>query len=63
MGSISGLISILLLADLCTCRISEQNQGFKVFILRDFWLLSILTASFYHTDCLGLINSPWVIVL
>ena len=29
MGSISGLISILLLVDLCTCRISDQNQKKK----------------------------------
>ena len=33
MGSISGLISILLLVDLCTCRISDQNQK-KKYILK-----------------------------
>ena len=27
MGSLSGLKSILLLFDLCTCRISDQNQN------------------------------------
>ena len=30
MGSIFGLTSILLLADLCTCSVSCQNQKFKM---------------------------------
>ena len=30
MGSIFGLISILLLVDLCTCRIYDQNQNYKI---------------------------------
>ena len=36
MGSISGLKSILLLADLCTCRIFDQNQSFKLFHSKRF---------------------------
>ena len=38
VGSISGLTSILLLVDLCTCRIVDQNQNFEMFHLVDFWL-------------------------
>ena len=39
MGSISGLKSILLLVDLCTCRISDQNQILKWFTLGDFFFV------------------------
>ena len=39
MGSIYELKSILLLVDLCTCRISDQNQGLKGIVLGDFWLV------------------------
>ena len=39
MGSISGLKSSLLLVDLCTCRISDQNQNLKWFTLGDFWFI------------------------
>ena len=39
VGSISGLKSILLLVDLCTCRISGQNQNLKMFTLGDFWFI------------------------
>ena len=36
MGSISGLISILLLVDLCTCTISSQNQNLKIIYSKRF---------------------------
>ena len=39
MGSISGLKSILLLVDLCTCRISDQNQKFEMVYSRRFFLV------------------------
>ena len=38
MGSISGLIFILLLADLCTCSISGQNPKLKMINYRRFFL-------------------------
>ena len=41
MGSISGLKSILLLVDLCTCRISDQNQNLKWFTLGDFLVYKV----------------------
>ena len=63
MGSISGLKSILLLADLCTCRISDQNQGFKLFHSKRFLVIKYIDSKFLSYRCLGLINSPWVIVL
>ena len=36
MGSISGLTSILLLADLCTCSVSCQKQNLKMINYRRF---------------------------
>ena len=36
MGSIYGLISILLLVDLCTCRIYDQNKNYKMIHSRRF---------------------------
>ena len=39
VGSISGLKSILLLVDLCTCRISDQNQKFEMVYFRRFFLV------------------------
>ena len=47
MGSISGLKSILLLVDLCTCRISDQNQNLKLFTLGDFWFVKYNINKFY----------------
>ena len=41
MGSISGLKSILLLVDLCTCRISDQNQNLKWFTLGEFLVYKV----------------------
>ena len=41
MGSISGLKSILLLVDLCTYRISDQNQNLKWFTLREFLVYKV----------------------
>ena len=63
MGSISGLKSILLLVDLCTCRISDQNQNLKWFTLGDFWFIKYKDTQVLWYCCLGLINSPGVIVL
>ena len=63
MGSISGLKSILLLVDLCTCRISDQNQNLKWFTLEDFWFIKYKYTQVLWYFCLGLINSPGVIVL
>ena len=63
MGSISGLKSILLLVDLCTCRISYQNQNLKWFTLGDFWFIKYKSTQVLWYCCLGLINSSGVIVL
>ena len=41
MGSISGLISILLLVDLCTCRIYDQNQNYKMIHSRRFLVYKV----------------------
>ena len=41
MGSISGLKSILLLVDLCTCRISDQNQNLEWFTLGEFLVYKV----------------------
>ena len=41
VGSISGLKSILLLVDLFTCRISDQNQNLKWFTLREFLVYKV----------------------
>ena len=41
MGSISGLKSILLLVDLCTFRISDQNQNLKWFTLGEFLVYKV----------------------
>ena len=58
MGSISGLKSILLLVDLCTCRISDQNQSFKMFHSKRFFLVvKYIDNKFYDTAAWGLINS------
>ena len=63
MGSISGLKSILLLVDLCTCRIYDQNQNLKWFTLGDFWFIKYKYTQVLWYCCLGLINSLGVIVL
>ena len=53
MGSISGLKSILLLVDLCTCRISDQNQSFKMFHSKRFFLVvKYIDNKFYDTVAL-----------
>ena len=52
MGSISGLKSILLLVDLCTCRISDQNQSFKMFNSKRFFFFLVeeyIDNKFYDT--------------
>ena len=41
MGLISGLKSILLLVDLCTCRISDQNQNFEMVYSRIFLVYKV----------------------
>ena len=41
MGSISGLKSILLLVDLCTCRISDQDQKFEMVYSRRFLVYKV----------------------
>ena len=41
MGSISRLISILLLVDLCTCRIYDQNQNYKMIHSRIFLVYKV----------------------
>ena len=64
MGSISGLKSILLLVDLCTCRISDQNQSFKMFHSKRFFLVEkYIDNKFYGVVARGLDNSPLVITL
>ena len=63
VGSISGLKSILLLVDLCTCRISDQNQNLKWFTLGDFWFIKYKYTQVSWYCCLGLINGPGVIVV
>ena len=62
MGSISGLKSSLLLVDLCTCRISDQNQNLKWFTLGDFWFIKYKYTHVSLYCCLGLNNSLLVIV-
>ena len=62
MGSISGLKSILLLVDLCTCRISDQNQILKWFTLGDFWFIKYKYTHVSWYCCLGLNNSLLVMV-
>ena len=62
MGSISGLTSILLLVDLCTCRISDQNQNLKWFTLGDFWFIKYKYTHVSWYCFLGLNNSLLVIV-
>ena len=62
MGSISGLKSILLLVDLCTCRISDQNQKFEMVNLGDFWFIKYTYTYVSWYCCLGLNNSLLVIV-
>ena len=57
MGSISGLKSILLLVDLCTCRISDQNQILKWFTLGDFWFIRYKYTHVLWYCCLRLNNS------
>ena len=52
MGSISGLKSILLLVDLCTCRISDQNQSFKMFHSKRFFGCKYIDNKFYDTVAL-----------
>ena len=62
MGSISGLKSSLLLVDLCTCRISDQNQNLKWFNLGDFLVYKVQVYTFSWYCCLGLNNSLLVTV-
>ena len=62
MGSISGLKSSLLLVDLCTCRISNQNQNLKWFTLGDFWFIKYKYTHISWYYCQGLNNSLLVIV-
>ena len=62
MGSIFGLKSILLLVDLCTCRISDQNQNFEMVTLEDFWFIKYKYTHVSWYCCLGLNNNPLVIV-
>ena len=62
MGLISGLKSILLLVDLCTCRISDHNQNLKWFTLGDFWFIKYKYTHVSWYCCLGLNNSLLVIV-
>ena len=49
MGSISGLKSILLLVDLCTCRISDKNQSFKMLHSKRFLVVKYIDNKFYNT--------------
>ena len=51
MGSISRLKSILLLVDLCTCRISDQNQSFKkkMFHSKRFFVVKYIDNKIYNT--------------
>ena len=49
MGSISGLKSILLLVDLCTCRIADQNQNFEMFHFSGFLVVRYIDNKFYNT--------------
>ena len=64
MGSISGLISILLLVDLCTCRISGQNQkNLKIIYSKRFLVYIVEDQQVLWRRCRGLDNSPLVIVL
>ena len=46
VGSISGLKSILLLVDPCTCRISDQNQRFKMFHSKRFLVVKYIDNKF-----------------
>ena len=62
MGSISGLKSILLLVDLCTCRISDQNQNLEWFTLGEFLVYKVQVYKRSWYCCLGLNNSLLVIV-
>ena len=48
MGSISGLISILLFVDLCTCSRPGQNQNLKMIYLEEFfWFMRNNDNKFY----------------
>ena len=62
MGSISGLKSILLLVDLCTCRISDQNQNFEMVYSRRFWFIKYKSTHVSWYYFLGLNNSLLVMV-
>ena len=63
MGSISGLISILLLVDLCTSRISGQNQNLKIIYSKRFLVYIVEDQQVLWRHCRGLDNSHLVIVL
>ena len=65
MGSISGLKSILLLVDLCTCRISGQNQNLKMIYSRRFlvYMSFGLNQHVLWRRCRGLVNNPLTLVL
>ena len=52
MRSISRLKSILLLVDLCTCRISDQNQSFKMFHSKRFLVVEYIDNKFINTVAL-----------
>ena len=45
MGSISGLKTILLLVDLCTCRKSDQNQSVELINSKGCLVLNIMSTS------------------
>ena len=49
MGSISGLKSILLLVDLCTCRIAYHNLNFEMFHFSGFFVVRYIDNKFYNT--------------
>ena len=53
MGSISGLKSILLLVDLCTCRISGQNQIKKKMIYSRRILVYIVECNKFYGAVAG----------
>ena len=59
MGSISGLISILLIVDLCTCSISSQNQNLKMIYLEDFFLFMKYNVNKFY----GAVAGDYTIVL
>ena len=63
MGSISGLIFILLLVDLCTCRILDQNKNLKIIYSKRFLVYIVEDQQVLWRRCRGLDNSPLATVL